>query len=217
VPIAAVQIVDAELQKIQQEILEEAAALAGRYADAVERQRALVGPMFDPQCYVTPSDVAQAFGIDWSYVSFQAPDQLETVDRALFEAARSKHDAKMAECYEEVRLVLRETLRQIVGDIARKLENDPETGERRVFKGTVLTDLREYLETFSFRNIADDNELASVVEALRAATDGIDVKTLRDMDSVRLSVAQIAADATVALDELVVTGRSVVVGSGRLQ
>lgn len=217
VPIAAVSIVDAELQKIHRAILDEAAALASRYAQCVERQREQLGPMFDPTAYVTPADVAQAFGIDWSYVSFQAPERLETVDRALFENARDKHEAKMAECYEEVRLVLRETLRQIVADIARKLENDPETGERRSFKGTVLTDLREYLETFSFRNIADDDELARVVASLRAATDGVDVQSLRDLDVLRLNVQQVAAAATATLDELVVTGRSVVVGSGRLQ
>lgn len=206
VPLGAVKTVDDRLTEIRTELHAEGFLLSQRYAAAVERQKLAVGKLFDPKLYPSPERIAKAFDIDWAYVSFSAPERLETVDRALFESTQRKYERRMGEAYDEVKLVLRETLRQLVGDIASKLTPGPD-GKPRVFRNTVLEGLTEFLGTFDMRNIADDADLKRVVGRLRKMTRGVDPERLREMDDVRADVAAGMLAATAELDKLVATGR----------
>lgn len=206
VPLRLVEQVDKRLTELRGDLQAEGFLLSQRYAAAVERQKAAVGKLFDPSKYPDPKQIASAFDIDWNYVSFSAPEKLETVDHALFASAQKKYERRMGEAYDEVKLVLRETLRQLVGDIALKLTPGPD-GKPRVFRNTVLEGLTEFLGTFDLRNIADDADLQKVVGRLRRMTRGVDPERLREMDDVRAGVAAGMAAATAELDKLVATGR----------
>lgn len=216
-PIAAVQAAEERLVAIRTELLAQAALLAQRWPSLVDMQELALAPLglFDRREYPTAADVATAFDLDWNYVSFAAPERLETVGRALFEGAQRKYESRMAEAYDEVRLVLRETLRQVTGEMVKKLTPGAD-GKPRVFRGTVLDDLAEFLATFDLRNIADDAELDGVVRQLRGLTDGLDVDQLRDLDGLRAVVLAGVKEATDALDALVATGRRGIRFSGDL-
>lgn len=208
IPLAMVQEADEYLRGQQTRLAVEVELLVQNYEAEIEKQRAKLEPLglFDREQYPSLLEVRQAFSIDWSYVSFATPERLETVDTALFEAANRKYDAKMAEAYEEVRLVLRETLRQFVGELVGKLEPKGD-GKQRRYHGTMLRDLTEFLSTFSMRNITDDGELASIVARLRRLTNGLDAEQLRDFDNLRESVRGELSGVGDELDKLVVTSR----------
>lgn len=206
VPSACAVAVDARLGEFQSELAYEALKLSEVYTQAIAEQAVALGPMFNATLYATPTEVARAFRMDWNFVSFAAPENLETVDRALFAATQQKYQVRMAEAYDEVKLVLRDTLRQLVADIAFKLSPTAD-GKPRVFRGTILKDMTDFLATFDLRNIADDAELAGVVRALKGLTTGIDPDGLRDFAVVRDRVRIGMQVATDRLDELVATGR----------
>ena len=206
VPLGMLQQAHATLTQFRDECRAEAAALALRYEGAIARQQLLLGPLFRASDYKTPAEVAEAFDIEWDYVSFAAQEKLETVDRALFELAQDRYEARMAAAYDEVRLVLREAAREIVAGVARSLTPGPD-GKRKAFRSTVLDDLAGFIETFSIRDIANDAELGAIVAQLRGLTAGLDVETLRDSDAVRASVLAEALRVTDALDALVVPFR----------
>lgn len=206
VPLALVQEVDKTLGEFEAELRAEAEGLRVRYAAAIEKQRAALGHLFREQDYVTPEQAAAAWSMDWNYVSFAAPERLETVDRALFEATQKKYEGRMAQAYEEVRLVLRETLLQLTTEIARKLEPGDD-GKPKVFRNTVLDGLADFLGHFNLRDVTDDRQLAGVVKQLRKLTKGLDAERLRDMADVRAQVLGGLKAATEQLDGLVVTGR----------
>lgn len=202
IPLALVEEVDRELVQYAAQIRIEAVAVGAEWGAAIERQRVKLGPLFNANDYMSADAVARAYSLDWSYVSFEAPERLQTVDRALFRAAAAKHEARMNEAFTEVRLVLRETLRQTVGDLVRKLE--PSSGsKRKTIRGTVLEDLTDFLATFSARNLTDDSELDALVAQLRAATSGVDAEALRDGDVLRERLLATAREATGRLDALV--------------
>lgn len=202
IPIVAIAEVDQALQGFQAQLRAAAEALGARYATAIADQREKLGPLFNWADYLNPQAVVDAFAIEWDYIQFAAPEKLEIVDKALFEAIRARYDGKMAEAYEEVRLVLRETLRQLVSGIAKKLQPGPDGGPR-VFRNSILRDLTDYLETFAMRNIADDTALATVVSQLKALTAGLQPDQLREFEIVRAHVATGLAQAQAALDGLV--------------
>lgn len=206
IPILAVQRAEDELKAFEGELRHEASELRKRWPGAMARQKLAIGDLFDARQYPTPEQVEQAWSLEWHYVSFAAPERLETVNTALFESARNKYEQRMADAYDEVRLVLRETLRQVTNDIAKKLTPGPD-GKPKVFRNTVLEDLTQFLSTFDIRNIADDAELAGVVTQLRKLTSGVDAEALRDADALRASVLAGVKKATNKLDRLVEKSR----------
>lgn len=206
IPLALVEEVDKTLVAFVGELEGEAALLAGRYAAAIEKQRALLGSLFVASEYRDPSDVSAAFGLDWDYISFAAPERLETVDRALFEGAQRRYESRMAEAYDEVRVVLRMTLRETVAGIVEKLTPSPD-GKPKRFSSSILDTLADFLQTFRLRDITDDAELGETVRRLRNLTRGVDAEALRDFDAVRHSVQAGARAVLSDLDKLVQTGR----------
>lgn len=203
-PVEFVSRVHAHLTELKDEIRAANYILAEQYASAKEEQRRKLGPLFDAKKYPDDRAVANAFSIDWTFVSFGAPERLETVDKALFEATQHKFERRMGQAYEEVKLVLRETLRQVTGEIVKKLTPGAD-GKPKVFRDTVLEDLTEFLSTFRVRNIADDADLARVVQRLQRLTRGVDPERLRNMDTVRTDIYRGVAAATAELDTLVAT------------
>lgn len=206
IPIHLVTEVDAKMHEFAAELGAEARLLAGRYRAAVVKQMALLGPLANLDDYLTPDQVVAEFGLDWSYVSFSAPEALLDVDKALFAATHAKYERRMSEMYEEVKLVLRETLLQLAGDIVKKL-TPGDDGKPRVFRNTVLDGLADFLQSFEVRNITDDRELGKVVTRLRALTKGLDAEQLREIDEVRTRVLTEVKAAAAELDQLVVAGR----------
>ena len=207
VPTGLVTSVDARLQEFATELDVEARLVAQRYAGEMAQQAARLGKLFNARLYLTPDQVAGEWALDWSYVSFAAPERLETVDRAIYEASREKWDAKMGEAYHEVRLALREGARQFAREFVRRL-SPGDDGKPKIVKATgLLENLRDFLETFDLRNITDDAELAGVVARLRAVTHGLDPADLNDTGGLREQVLGSMAAAAQALDGLVATGR----------
>lgn len=202
VPCELVVTVDRELMRLQGLLREEAAALSLRYADAVARQREALGPLFRAEDYKDPAEVTESYSFDWEYVSFAAPERLETVDHALFERAKASYETRMADAYDEVRMSLRAALLETVRQLVARLQPD-ETGKRKAFRDSALDDLTAFLETFPMRNIAGDEDLAEVVGRLQAIRAGVSVEALRDLDGLREQVRSQVAEAAVQLDGLV--------------
>lgn len=207
IPIALVGAVDAMLQAAQLELEVEARLVGARYARLVEEQRQRLGPLFNPRSYPSERDVAEAWGIDWQYVSFAAPERLETVDRAVYESSVRKWDAKLGEAYAEVRDALRTELRWFTAEFARRL-TPTEAGTVKVVHGrTLLRDLREFLDTFEMRNITDDADVAAVVEDVRRLTYGYEGRELNNNAAVRAELRASMEEATARLDGMITTGR----------
>ena len=207
IPLGLVEQVDGRLREFALRAEVESALLAERYPSLLDKAKKALGPhLFNAAQYPTVEDVRHAFRIDWDYVSFAAPDRLETVDRALFESAQAKFQTKMADAYEEVRYVLRETLLELSKGIVEKLTPGPD-GKPKIFRNSVLDGLSNFLSTFDMRNITDDAELTRVVSRLKGLTHGLEPEALRDFDVVRATVLDGVREATKELDGLVTVGR----------
>jgi hypothetical protein len=208
VPSALTLEVDEALEALRRDLAAAVEPVAVRWTEIVAEQAVTLGPLFRAADYKTADEVRAAFGIDWDYVRFDAPENLETVSRALFESSRDRWDRRFSAAYDEVRLVLRETLRQLVAEIARKLE-PREDGRPPIIRPTLLAPLVDFLGTFDARNIADDGELAAVAERIRGLMQGVSLDALRgdDGQAFREAVRGSMQGVTEQLDGLVATGR----------
>lgn len=184
----------------------EAQILGDRWAAIVAEQAVALGPLFDATQYPTAEDVVNAFSIEWDWVSFAAPDKLETVDTALFEKARTRFEGKMAAAYDEVKVVLRQTLLELTAQVVDALAPTSD-GKPRKFRDNVLGKLKTFFADFDLRNISDDAELKAITTRLADLTDGLDGAMLKADDLVRDHVRTQMAAATKDLAALVVTSR----------
>lgn len=213
IPHEHVEEVDAELVRRAAAVRVAAQQVAREWDAAIEAQRVRLGPVFKLSDYMPAADVMRAFGIDWTYVSFEAPQQLEHVSKAVMHAAQRRFARKMDSLEQEATLVMRESARQVVADMVRKLEPGKD-GKRKALRGNALEKLADYLRTFPARNLADDGELDALVRQLRAATDGLQVEDLKDSDRLRATLLETCRQATDRLDALVeaTAGRAIQFG-----
>lgn len=206
----AVTAVQQGLLVLVPELRAEALALADRYEAAAARQAVKLGPLFDARDYPSRAQVLAAWGLEWYWVSFKAPENLETVDSATFAYAQEQSAARFADAFAEVRLVLCETLQQATSGLVEKLRPGDD-GKPRVFKSTVLRDLLEFLATYDVRNIAGHTELDAVVARLRGLTAGLDPDALvGDVGGLRARTRAAVEAATADLAGLVATSRRAV-------
>lgn len=205
VPLGLVEQVLTHLQELRTDLKREAAKLAARYAQAVEKQREALGPLFKISDYCQPEAVIDAYDIEWNFVGFEMPDKLTEVSAAIAEAEQAKQHARLASAFDDVILGLRSTALDIVSDLADRLTPD-EAGRPRVLRGTALDDLRQFAELLPQRNLGDDTKLANAVKKLVAHAKGLQVDDLRSSDSVREDLRKAAEQARDALTALVQTG-----------
>lgn len=201
-PIAAVEDADAYLRQAQEELAVESALIVQRYQAAVDEQRARLGGLFDASQYPSLDDVSRAFRIGWSYVSFAAPERLESVGPTIFRRAQEQFQAKLADAFEEVRLARRAMLQELIGDLLRRLEPGA-NGQRKALRDTALDDLNAFLANAERMDITDDAELAGMTERLRAMLAGRDVEALRDSADLRQTLLADARQAAEALGTMV--------------
>lgn len=198
--------VNADLNEMAAEVRREAAKLATVYQKAMDEQKAKLGPAFKLGDYARPEQVADAFSIDWRFVSFAAPENLSTIDHALAEEADRKYQRQLANAFDEVLMGLRSAALDIVSDLVERLGPDETTGKPRVIRSSALDAVRQFAELLPQRNVGDDDKLAKVVGRLVDRAKGLDVQQLRDEPSLRQGLHAAASEAQKALAALVKQG-----------
>ena len=203
IPLALVKAVDADLVECEAELRTQASALAyTRYTAAVEKQAIALGPAFKAGDYLTPAEVETAFSIDWSYVSFAAPDNLESVSHVLAARANEKHQNQLAQAYDSVLVGLRASALEVMTDLEARLTPSTD-GKRKKLFGTALDDLKEFQAYLPARNLTGDDDLSGVMARVAARSEGYDVATLRDSDAAKAALCAVVTEAKDALAGLV--------------
>lgn len=214
IPDANLEAADEGLTECAARLFAEADAFSARYEDLVAAQKRRLGKQWRAADYLTPDAVRARFSLEWDYVSFEAPDRIEHVNRAVFRRATERFNSKVTAAAQDITLAAREAARAVVAGVAERL--DPGTGpKRKALRDKALDDLLDYLALFRDKNIVDDRELESEVEALRRLVSGLDVETLREQPDARAAAQQAMQAAAARLDALVVPFRRGIVLPGR--
>lgn len=206
IAIANVAATDAWLEERLAELRAQAWLIGERYDDAKAAQQVKLGPLYDESEYPSKSDVVASFGFDWNYVSFEAPDRLRSLEGGLFESINNRCESQMAHAWDSVRMLLRQEALEAAKAAADKIAPTSD-GRKRVFRGTVLDELKEFTASFGLRDLSDDAELGEAVARLDRLTAGLDGDALRDDDALRDRVHAELTAATDRLDSLVVAHR----------
>jgi len=202
VPIPAIEMVQERLTKAEEKRKELVEAFLAVYevrkAEAQERLKDLA----DPADYPSLAAVRNSFYFSWQYVSFSVPGKLKSISAEFFHQEQLKAQKQWQEATEEVTSVLRSSLKDLVDHMVDVLQPGDD-GKARRFHGTTVTKLHDYLATFDMRNVADDKELAAIVNSAKMLLNGVDAESIRKNEAVRDGVAQSFGLVKQCLDALV--------------
>jgi ElaB/YqjD/DUF883 family membrane-anchored ribosome-binding protein len=120
----------------------------------------------------------------------------------MFQDERDKAAQRMSEAYTEVRQVLREAMVELVAHLRDRLTDQPDGTPQRLRESTVQK-LREFLDTFDFRNVTNDQELKEQVQRARALLTGTTTDAMRNMADLRAKVREGMSEITEHLETMI--------------
>ena len=161
-----------------------------------DRLRAL----YDEEDYPSWERVRNCFEVRWNYFAMNTPQVLQAVSVKLFVREQAKATVQWNEMLEEIRDGLRLTFKELVDALVDKLTPAPD-GARKKLVG--VDRLLEFLDTFSKKGVADDEQLRVLVEEVRGLLEGQDISKLRKDKDLRELVQERMQSVKVVLDTLV--------------
>ena len=191
-PICAIEQVDDHIQSAAQQIEEKVAAFIAAYPQrkAEALAKLTVAGLADESDYPDPETLRGAFDVRTAYVAFDTPSTLKTIRRDIFEREREKAAATWANAVDEGRALLLDTMTQLTESMVERL-TPGEDGKPKVFRDSLVTNMTEFLDTFTAKNtITNDAELAAVVADMRGLLTGVNPKDLRKDEAIRATVTE---------------------------
>jgi hypothetical protein len=174
------------------------------YAADKVKAEAKLGSMFNPTDYPAPETLAAMIGITWAYIAVDAPAKLGEVSRTIMAREQQKAAATWASALEEATAVLRAGFTDLVEHMLEKL-TPGDDGKKRVFRDSMIGNVREFLRTFPSRNLGDDAELAELARDAERLLSGVDAQALREGETIRDRVTLGMTAIKARLDEAACT------------
>jgi hypothetical protein len=143
-----------------------------------DRLRAL----YDEEDYPSWERVRGCFDVRWNYFTMNTPQVLQAVSAKLFTREQAKATVQWNEMLDEIRDGLRLTFKELVDALVDRLSPRPD-GTRKKLVG--VDRLLEFLDTFSKKDVADDEQLRVLVEEVRGLLSGQDISRLRKDQGLR--------------------------------
>jgi hypothetical protein len=150
--------------------------------------------------YPITEDMKKLFGFSWNWIQFGIPENLP---KEIFEAEKEKAEKLWAEATEQITFCLRESFKKLIEHAVDRLRTSP--GEKpKVFRDSLITNIRDFIETFNTRNLTNDVDLKILIEKSREIlTNATGPETLRGNEALRNYTAKQFDDIKTTLDTMI--------------
>jgi len=142
--------------------------------------------LWNSASYPDVFNVRKKFRFDWQYLSFMTPESLKL--QGMYEQEQAKAAEKMSQAADEITLLMRSTLAELVNHLKESLEPNADGKPKRLFASAV-TNIQDFVKSFSTRNITNDTELDKLVaEISTLITPELHVDTIKKDESFKASI-----------------------------
>jgi hypothetical protein len=148
--------------------------------------RRRLGRLYNPSDY--PPEVRGLFAVDWDFPSVEPPAYLLRIAPDVYEQERQRASAHFEEAVRLAEQAFIEEFRKLLSHLTERLADD-EDGERRVFRDSCVSNLRQFFERFRHLNVSSNSDLDALVEEAQRLVQGVTPQRLRDDTALRSHVA----------------------------
>ncbi len=164
--------------------------------------RGLTRKFFNIDDYPTLEEVASRFWISWQYLRIRVPDELEQINREIYETETRNAAQQMRQAVSDIEAMLRDEALNLVRKLSDALQVGKDGRKKRLTDGA-FTNLAEFLAFFDHRNVTNDGELKRIVEELRRKLGENDVEHVRNSVDLRQQMAREMSAITQQLSSMV--------------
>ncbi len=201
VPVGLIGKVKDLLETFRVEMYQWVEAFLAVYPELVVNDREKLGPLFDVTDYPDVEVLRAAFKFEVLYLNFETPEKLGGIDAVLFEEQKEKFAALWRQAEEATNQLLLTEMSKLVRHMVDRTSPKGD-GKRKKFHKTLTTNIRDFFETFPFRNVNDNEELATLVGQAQKILDGVEIIDLKENATIRQAVNDGFAKVKANLDTM---------------
>jgi hypothetical protein len=195
-----------QMEGLKMQLNSAVAALDAKYEALVAQAQTDLGRLFHSGDY--PESIQGEFGIDWDFPSIAAPNYLQQVSPALYEAQCKRIEHQFDDAVTMFEQVSTEQLHKMVAHLCEALtgveDDGKRQGKRKIFKDSAVQNIQEFFGRFRNLNVRSNSELNTLVDQAEQLLQGVDPKELRKSDWLRDSLATRMQEVQTALDGMLV-------------
>ncbi len=202
IPFVSVEEIDAYLTDSmgkRQELVDRFIAV---YLQRKQEAEQRLGPLYNEADYPSVNRMKNAFDLTIRYVSFTTPTGLRSISKELFNREREKAKIQWEQAMEKINDLLEAEMQACVDHMVERL-TPGEDGKAKIWKATLVENMRTFLDNFPARNINDHQELAALVDQAKGLLLGIDAETIKKCDDLKTGLAQGFTEIKARMDDLV--------------
>lgn len=189
--------IDEKLKAYQADFNEQAEAFSRNYDLFMQGARLRLNSLYDPADY--PTDIRPKFSFSWRFLVLDSPGESGVLTPEIYEREQEKFQKTIEEFHELAGATLRARFAEMVDHVVDRL-----SGEKKVFRDSLIGNIRAFLSDFSQLNINNDTALESQVNRCRAILEGVDPKTLRSDEGFRSEIAKRMGTVQEQLDAMMI-------------
>lgn len=171
---------------------------ASEYEECLAQAASRLRSLFDRRDYPSADRVRDEFVMQWQLFTLALPDSLPA---NMASEARRTLKAAWEQAAADIANALRGELADLVAHMAERLQIGPD-GKPRIFRDSLVDNLRQFLADVDARNVIDDRELAALCDRARRLLDGVAPDALRTDMGLRERIRADMAAIRSAIDTL---------------
>jgi hypothetical protein len=145
-----------------------------------------LGKLYDPADY--PPLIRGLFRVEWDFPSVEPPSYLMRLNPDVYRQEQQRVAERFQEAVQLAEQAFATEFARLLSHLSERLSNDA-TGERRVFRDSVVANLTEFFERFRKLNISSSPDLDRLVDDAQQMVKGVTPQQLRNNDALRQQIA----------------------------
>ena len=192
---------DRQMQVFRRELAQAVHTLDAHFEQLKSAARERLGRLFNPADY--PPGLQGLFAVEWDYPSVDPPEYLLRLNPHLYQQERQRIVSRFDEAVRLAEEAFAAEFAKLVSHLTERLASGA-GGERKVFRDTAVTNLREFFDRFRHLNVRSNADLDRLVESAQRTLAGVEPQAVRDSDSLRQHVAAQLSGVQATLDRMLV-------------
>lgn len=176
-----------------------------RLPEIIEQQRQRLGRLFNREDY--PDTIVGACKIECYPVSITAPDYLKSINPALYQQAVARIKASFEESLLMTEQAFAADLSQMIDHAVERLSGS-EDGTPKIFRDSIINNLKDFFERFNDLNTGSSKELEKIVADAKRIVESTNPEDLRKSKNIREIICTKLAPVNAALDGFMVNRSS---------